>query len=121
MNQTNRLIATPALLLGLAAAALAQQWEVGGNAGTGFLKGVAVTAPAGTATAGLQSGGVFGGFVGQNLYKHLSGEFRYNFLQSNLKLTAGGTEAKFNGVSHAIHYDLLLHTGPRRSKVQAFV
>src|SRR5262249_47369423 len=60
-------------------------------------------------------------FVGQNLYKHLSGELHYTYLQSNQKLTSGGTEVTFAGQSHAIHYDLVLHTSSRRSRVQAFV
>ena len=119
--QTRRLIIITLLLFGLASAALAQQWEVGGLAGAGFLKGLPVTGPAGAATAGFQTGGVFGGFFGQNLYPHLSGELHYNYLQSNQKLSAGGTEVTFAGQSHVVHYDLVLHTNMRRSKLQAFV
>lgn len=119
--QTKRLTLIPILLLGAASAALAQQWEVGGMAGAGFLKGIPVTSPAGAATAGFETGGAFGGFFGQNLYKHLSGELHYNYLQSNQKLTAGSTEVTFAGQSHAIHYDLVLHTSSRHAKVQAFV
>lgn len=99
----------------------AQQWEFGGAGGAGFLKGLPVSGVSGSATAGFKSGAAFGGFFGQNLYKHLSGELRYNYLQSDLKLSAGSTEASFKGVSHAVHYDLILHTRKRNSKVQAFV
>jgi len=120
--QTKRLTLIPFLLLGAASAALAQQWEVGGLAGAGFLNGLPVTTPGGsTATAGFQTGGVFGGFFGQNLYKHMSGELHYNFLQSDQKLTSGGTEVTFAGQSHVVHYDFILHTASRHAKVQAFV
>jgi hypothetical protein len=100
---------------------MAQQWELGGMAGAGFLKGLPVSAPAGAATAGFQTGAAFGGFFGQNLYKHLSGEVRYNYLQSNLHLSSGGTDASFSGSSHLLYYDMVLHTSTRRERMEAFV
>ncbi|MBZ5620444.1 MAG: porin family protein [Acidobacteriia bacterium] len=100
----------------------AQQWEVGGGAGAGFLPGVPVTGAVGTATAGFQPGFSFGGFVGQNLYRHLSGELRYGFQQSNLRLDSGGKEATFSGTSHVVHYDLVWHTNKKEdSRTQYFV
>jgi hypothetical protein len=102
-------------------AAQAQQWEFGGSGGAGFLKGLPVTGVAGSATAGFKSGAAFGGFFGQNLYKHLSGELRYSYLQSDLRLTSGSAEATFKGVSHLVHYDLLFHTNKRNARAQLFV
>lgn len=99
----------------------AQQWEFGGAGGAGFLKGLPVTGPSGSATAGFKSGAAFGGFFGQNLYKFMSGELHYNYLQSDLRLTSGSTEATFKGVSHVVHYDLILHTNKRKLRAQAFV
>ena len=52
----------------------AQQWEFGGTAGAGFAPGLSVTSPAGSATAGFKPGATFGGFFGQNLYPHVSGD-----------------------------------------------
>src|ERR1043166_8109700 len=89
----------------------AQHWEIGGSAGASFLPNVPITSAAGPATAGFQTGMSFGGFVGQNLYRHLSGEVHYAFMQSNLRLQSGGTTATFSGVSHVFHYDVLIHTG----------
>ena len=43
----------------------------------------------------------------------LSGEFRYTYRDSQLQLSSGGTEARFNGVAHAIHYDLVMHPRPK--------
>jgi hypothetical protein len=102
------------------ATCFAQQWEFGGVAGGGFLNTVGVTAPAGTATAGFQSGAAFGGFLGYNSNRHLGGEIRYGYLQSNLKLSGNGADATFSGVSHVVHYDVILHTSGRNSKMQLF-
>jgi hypothetical protein len=108
------------LFLAAAGAAFAQQWEFGGVGGGGFLSNVSVNSSVGTATAGFQPGGAFGAFFGQNLYSHLTGEIRYEYLQNNLQISSGGQTARFSGTAHAIHYDLLWHTGKKNSKVQYF-
>ena len=46
----------------------------------------------GSATAGFQTGAAFGGYVGYSQSKHIGGEIRYGYLQSNLKLTSGGSK-----------------------------
>ncbi len=109
------------LVTAAAAASYAQQWEFGGMGGGTFLNNVGVTAPTGGATAGFANGAAFGGWVGYNSYKHIGGELHYNYLQSNLKLTGAGTSAQFNGVSHAIHYDVIFHTAQRGAKAQFYV
>jgi hypothetical protein len=104
---------------GLSVVSFAQQWEFGGVAGGGFLNTVNATNPLGAATAGFSTGAAFGGYVGNNLYKHIGGELRYTYLQSDLKLSSGGQSASFSGQSHVIHYDLILHTR-NNNKVQLF-
>lgn len=117
-----KMLARTILLVAAAAVCgCAQQWEFGGMGGARFLSNVSVTAPAGSATAGFGTGFAAGAFLGQNLYRHLSGELHYSFLQSNLKLSSGGSSATFSGVAHALHYDLLLHTSRRESPAQFFV
>jgi hypothetical protein len=108
------------LAAGLAAVSFAQQWEFGGVAGGGFLNTTSVNNSLGAATAGFQSGAAFGGYIGNNLYKHIGGELRYSYLQSDLKLSSSGQTATFNGQSHAIHYDMIFHTR-NNNKVQLFV
>jgi hypothetical protein len=103
----------------MSTAGFAQQWEVGGTAGGSFLNTVNATNAGGSATAGFQSGAAFGAFLAHNSYKHIGGEMRYSFIQSDLKLSSGGTTATFAGMSHAIHYDVIFHTGKER-KVQLF-
>ena len=107
------------ILTAAGAACFGQQWEVGGLAGGSFLNSVAVSGTAGAATAGFKPGAAFGGFVGYNTYKHVGGELRYGFMQSNLRLSSGGKDATFSGVSHVMHYDVILSTS-RDSKVQLF-
>jgi hypothetical protein len=108
------------ILAATGAACFGQQWEVGGMAGGGFLNSVAVSGTPGTATAGFQTGPAFGGYVGFNQYKHIGGELFYNYLQSNLSLKSGGSEASFSGVSHAVGYNVVLKTTRDSGKVQLF-
>jgi hypothetical protein len=102
------------------AASFAQQWEFGGSAGGGFLSKVPVSSGSGSATAGIQPGAAFGGYVGYNQSRHIGGELRYGYLQSNLSLKSGGSEASFSGVSHVVHYDLIFKTTRNKNKIQLF-
>ena len=109
------------LLLATASAlSFAQQWEFGGSGGAGFLNSVPVTGGIGSATAGFQTGAALGGYIGYSQYKHIGGELRYAYLQSNLSLKSGGSSASFSGISHVIHYDVIFKTTRNSGKVQLF-
>jgi len=112
---------TTLLILAGSIVCFGQHWEIGANAGMGFVPGKTITSGAGQATAGFQPGVSFGGFVGQNLYRHLSGEVRYGFMQSNLRLKSGGETATFSGNSHVVHYDMVLHTSREGSHAQYYL
>ena len=114
------LLRSTLVLTAAAAACFGQKWEFGGNGGGGFLSNVDVTGGTGSATAGFQTGAAFGGYVGFSQYKHIGGELRYAYLQSNLSLKSGGTEATFSGVSHVVHYDLIFKTTRNSGEVQLF-
>jgi hypothetical protein len=107
--------------LGLSVTGFAQEWEIGGVGGAGFVNGLDVARAGASATTGFKSGAAFGAFAGSNLYAHLGGEIRYTYQMSDLKISSGGTEATFKGVSHAIHYDLVFHPARKRSKAQPFL
>lgn len=110
------------LAAAFAAVSSAQQWEFGGTAGGGFLNTVSASNSFGAATAGFQPGAAFGGYLGYDSYKHIGGELRYGFLQSNLKLSSGGTTATFAGQSHVLHYDVIFHThGNKKTQLFAAV
>jgi len=108
------------ILAATGAACFGQQWEFGGLAGGNFLNTVPVSNAVGTATAGFQTGAAFGGYVGFNQYKHIGGELRYTYLQSNLSLKSGGAEASFSGMSHVVGYDVIFKTTRNQGKVQLF-
>jgi len=111
-----------AILSGLGSlACMAQMWEIGGAGGLGVPTGLSATGAAGTATAGFQPGMAASFVGGQNLYQRLTGELRYTYLQDDLKLSSGGTEATFGGAAHALHYDLLWHFGKGEGRVQPFI
>src|SRR5258706_9010192 len=118
MKTTYRYILTA--LVVLAPACLAQKWEVGGVTGGGFTNSLTVVNTTGTASAGFDKGFAFGAVLGQNLYPRVSGELHYTYNMSDLRVSAGGESATFKGLTHSMHYDILLHAGRARSRVQPF-
>jgi hypothetical protein len=107
-------------LVAAAPAALAQKWEVGGVGGGGFANGLSVANAIGNATTGFANGAAFGAIVGQNLYPRISGEIRYSYRLSDLQLSRAGQSASFKGTTQALHYDILVHGRPNRSRWQPF-
>jgi hypothetical protein len=100
----------------------AQKWEIGGGAGASFYTGKDVTgANNAKATFKPQSGFSLSGFVGQNMYDYVSGEFRYTYQKNDLELQSGNASAKFGARSSAFHYDVLIHTASVRQKIRPFV
>jgi len=111
-----------AVLLAVAPACLAQNWEIGGVGGFAVSLDKTVTSAAGgSAKTGFKSAPAVGVIGGQNLYRRLSGEMRYTYRFGDLKVKGNGEEATFAAQTHSIHYDLLLHTAPREAKVRPFV
>lgn len=113
----------PTLLLSVllaASPAAAQHWEAGAAAAVGFSSGRTAAGAAGQADAGFARGLGASAYFGQNLYRYFSGEFRYTFQRSDLRLTSGGAEVRFRGLSHAVHYDWLVHSRPAGARVRPF-
>src|ERR1017187_8645465 len=117
-----RVVRFAILLIPAVTAAFAQQWELGAVGGGGFFNHVSAAGPAGSATAGFEPGFVAGAIVRQNMdrFVHFSGELRYEYLQSDLRLSAGGQTAQFSGAADAVHYDAIYHTGSKESRAQLF-
>lgn len=114
-------ICCSAVLLALAPACMAQEWEVGGLGGYGFQTGLSAKNAAGSAATGFKSGGTWGAVGGQNMHRRLGGEIRYEFRWGDAKVSSGGQEAAFRAHAHLIHYDLLYHFADKGSKVRVFV
>jgi len=96
-------------------------WEVGISGGFGWHSSKSVSAPGGSASAGIGQGLPVSGYLGHNMYEHVSGEIRYTFQMHDLKLSSGGTKAGFNARSQALHYDFLIHGSPSDAKVRPFI
>jgi hypothetical protein len=109
------------VFLAIPAAGLAQTWEAGGAAGAGFARGVTVTNATGRARAGFANSPAFGVYIGQNLHKYVGGEIRYTYRPGDLSLSSGPTRATFDGQSHLIHYDVLVHVKPAGSRIRLFL
>jgi hypothetical protein len=99
----------------------AQKWEFGAGGGGSFYKSQTVTNTAGNGEAGFAKGFVATAYVGHNMYRHLSGEIRYTYGRNDLQLSSGGTKVSFGGQSHAIGYEVLIHSAPVGAKLRPFV
>jgi hypothetical protein len=107
-------------LVVIAPLCFAQKWEVGGVSGGGFSNDLSVSNGLGAANTGFANGLALGAVLGQNLYPTVSGEIRYTYRLSNLHLASSGESASFKGVTHSMHYDILIHRRPERSRLQPF-
>jgi hypothetical protein len=99
----------------------AQRWEVGVLGGGSFYNTVAVTAPSGSGDVGIKPSFAVGGYVGNDMYKNLGGELRYEYLPGDLKVSSNGSTATFSGQAQAIHYDFLYHFTSSEAKIRPFV
>ena len=107
----------------LAAAAFGgQHWEAGALAGGGFEPyRPTLTGPSGAADVGFGNGPVFGAFLVQHLYSKVSGEIRYEYSRSDLRISGAKGSARMRGESHAVHYDWLFFTRPRKARVRPYL
>jgi len=104
-----------------AAGASAQIWEVGALGGYGFTNDLSVNSPAGSATAGLAKGGAVGVFGGGDTHNYFSGEARYLYLFSDLRLSSGNTSVDFGAHTPIAEGAILAHFRPRTAKVRPFI
>lgn len=117
-----RTITVVGALLGAAAACAAQQhWELGGALGYGVYRNGSINAPAGTATAGYRNRFVASAVIGEDLYEHLAGEFRYVYHDGDPFLSAGGVKENLQGQSHTFVYDVLFHFLPRDASLRPYL
>ena len=106
----------------LASACVAQQnWEIGGGVGYGAYRNGTITSAAGTADAGIKSAAVVTGVVSEDLFDHLSGEFRYAYHAGDTILGSGATQGMVVSRSHSFGYDVLFQVKPRESRLRPFV
>lgn len=109
------------LTLVSATAAFAQKWEVGAGVGGSFYTTQDFRNAASSAKAGLSNGLAASVWLGNNSGRLVGGELRYDYENTDLKLSSGGTNVSFGAETHAVHYDFLLHFTPRDARVRPFV
>jgi hypothetical protein len=109
------------VVLAAAPTAFAQKWEVGVGGGGNFYTAQSFTNPIGNAEGKLANGFIVSGWLGNNSGRLLGGEVRYDYEQSNLKLSSGGTNVSFGAHTNAIHYDFLLHFASKEARVSPFL
>jgi hypothetical protein len=102
--------------------AFAQKWEVGFAAGGSFLTSETITNPAGNANATRDPGLALSAFLDNTIGSGLfGGELRYDHENGDLKLSSGGTTARFGSQSNAIHYDFLYNFTSSEAAVRPFI
>lgn len=99
----------------------AQHWEVGGSAGYGLYRDVAVSNGGVSGKTGFQSGVAFGGVFGNQTTRHIGGEARYTYRSNDMHVSSGSTKATAGAQSHAIHYDVLVHAASPEATVRPFL
>jgi hypothetical protein len=109
------------LLLVCAPVAMAQNWEVGVGVGGAFYNSQTFSNAVGSANASLASGLVTSAWLGNNSHNHWGGEVRYDYENTELKLSSGATSASFAANTQAIHYDFLYHFTSQEAPVRPFV
>lgn len=111
---------TASLLLWTASAAWGQTGEFGFSGGGSVFANKTVQAPFGQASAGFENGFSAGVWGGHN-HRYVGGEIRYLYQHGRLRVSSGDAKANFRGRSHAVHYNLLLHTAPVGAKTRPFL
>jgi hypothetical protein len=102
------------------AAASAQSWEIGAAAGSGAYHDGTVTAAAGQAQAGMGNGITPSVVVCDNMYEHVSGEFRYLYQGGQPFVSQGSVKGTMAGKSHTFVYDALIHVRRRDSRFRPY-
>lgn len=97
------------------------KFEFGAGVLGSFYDSKSLSGPGGSAKAGFETGIGASIWLGQNMYRRIGGEVRYDYLMNDLRLDSGSTKVTFGSKSHAMHYDLHFHFTDRGGKVRPYV
>lgn len=104
----------------LAGACVAQQWQLGGGVGAAVYPDVTVRRGGAEAEAGFDTAPAFTVFGVHDMYEHVSGELRYTFQFTDMKVSFNGVEAESSAQTHAFSYVLLLYPNRRDAAVRPY-
>jgi opacity protein-like surface antigen len=109
------------ILILLAEAAFAQQYEVGANIGYGFYRNGSIYSADGTAQAGIRNRFAAGIILGDEFSNYVSAEFRYLYHDGHPFLQTPGVKSDIQGQSDALTVELLFHFKPREHRMRPFL
>jgi hypothetical protein len=113
-------VKTIAALAIVAAAASAQNYEIGAAAGSGAYHDASITAPSGQAQAGMGNAIAPSVVVCDNMYERVSGEFRYLYQGGQPFISLGGVKGTMAGKSHTFVYDALIQLRGRERRIRPY-
>ena len=111
---------TLAALAMFAAAASAQNWEIGGAIGNGYYRNATVTATSVSGQAGVDNAISPSVVVCDNMYEHVSGEFRYLYQGGQPFVSQGSVTSTMPGKSHTFVYDGLIQLFGRERRIRPY-
>ena len=96
------------------------KYEFGFGVMGSFYDTKSFSGPGGSAKAGFENS--LGGsiWLGQNMYRRIGGEVRYDYAMNGMRLDGGNTKVTFGGQTHAFHYDVHYHFADRGGKVRPY-
>lgn len=103
------------------APAWGQRWELGIGTGGGMYTSLGATNSKGSADAGLGRGNAFAVSVGQDVSKHFTGEVRYVWQNSPLRLKSGNQTVNFGSQSIAVSYNVLYNFGQSEDNFRPYI
>jgi opacity protein-like surface antigen len=104
-----------------AAAAFAQQYEIGADVGYGFYRNGTIYSASGTADAGIRNRFAAGIVLGDEFSDYVSLEFRYLYQDGHPFLQAPGVKSDIQGQSDALTTGLLFHLKKREHRLRPFL
>lgn len=108
-------------LLLFAGAAIAQQYEIGADAGYGFYRNGSIYSDIESAKAGIRNRFAAGIFLGDEFSDYVSAEFDYLYHDGHPFLQAPGVKADIQGQSDALSIDMLFHFKKRDHRWRPFL
>lgn len=102
-----------AVVLLLAGAASAQQWEIGADVGYGIYRDGSIFSSTETVEAGIRNRFAAGIVIGDEFSEYISVELHYLYHDGHPFLQGAGVKTDIQGNSEALTYDLLFHLRKR--------
>jgi len=105
----------------VAAAASAQTWEIGAAVGNGAYRDRTISTSSASAQAGMGNAIAPSLVVCDDMYEHVSGEFRYLYQGGQPFVSQGTVKGTMAGKSHTFVYDGLVQVFGRQRRIRPYL